>query len=131
MSFSLTKGSVAHDCQPACELHELEGSAGTTGVTKSNPSREADSPQFAGTAGHGKAVARGYHSAAAAATSGGDYGPVVGPDENSQTSHGPEAEPQTSQEKYGGKGALAAGCIPCHADATVTVRQWRLRIEIL
>jgi hypothetical protein len=95
MSFSLSKGSVSHYCQAACELHELEGASGTTGVTKSNPGIEADSPQFSGTARHGTPVARGYHSSAVGATSGGNYGPLAGPVE----------EPQTSQEKYGGKGA--------------------------
>lgn len=33
MHLSLTKGSVAHDCQPACELHHMEqgGAGGATG----------------------------------------------------------------------------------------------------
>ncbi|GAB4822834.1 hypothetical protein N2152v2_009880 [Parachlorella kessleri] len=66
IQLSLKKGSVSHDCEPACELHRLasEGTEGASGVTKGQVSRESDSPQFAGTAGQGQARARGYHTAA-------------------------------------------------------------------
>jgi len=64
MDFKLEKGQVDHDCQPACEFHSFQ--KGVTGKVNGNPGSEADSPQFAGTAGQGKAKtaasARGYHT---------------------------------------------------------------------
>lgn len=45
MRLTLKKGSVDHDCQPACELHDLEKSGPATGVASSQPSRKADMPK--------------------------------------------------------------------------------------
>jgi hypothetical protein len=60
----LKKGSVDHDCQPACELHALENDGNTTGKVKGNPGKQADSPQFAGTGGKNNGVpkSRGFHT---------------------------------------------------------------------
>lgn len=66
MDFVLEKGQVDHDCQTACELHDIENQKGIIGNIDGNPGSEADSPRFKGTAGRGKAKtaasARGFHT---------------------------------------------------------------------
>jgi putative redox protein len=66
MGFVLEKGQVDHDCKPACELHDIENKKGISGKIDGNPGSQADSPQFNGANGHGKAKsvasARGFHT---------------------------------------------------------------------
>lgn len=60
VKLALFKGEVQEDQ----EFKSLLESKDTTGKVTGDPGREADSPQFAGTGGHGAARARGYHTSA-------------------------------------------------------------------
>ncbi|PRW58590.1 short chain dehydrogenase reductase family isoform B [Chlorella sorokiniana] len=74
MQLSLQKGTVDHQCEPACALHDLEAQGGgatgkpaavqphveMAGQAKGGSRREADAPQFAGTGGQGRATARAF-----------------------------------------------------------------------
>ena len=80
MALTLKKGSVDHDCKPACELHDLEQAGPSTGTASGTPGtpsgKEGDSPKFSGTQGQGKpaavAAGRRFHSAAWARANGED-----------------------------------------------------------
>eukprot|EP00887_Chlorella_sp_A99_P007486 scaffold2.g7486.t1 len=52
LTLDLQKGSVAHDCRPACQLHDLEaaaaGGADVTGTAAQGRAPEGDAPRAAG-----------------------------------------------------------------------------------
>ena len=66
MALSLAKGSVDHQCQPACALHQLEGSGGTTGTKPERSGHDADAPRHVGGAGHASPHVRALSTSATA-----------------------------------------------------------------
>jgi uncharacterized OsmC-like protein len=64
LKVELKRGAVAHDCQPACELHDLEKQQGVTGKAEGGKeAAQADAPRAAAAGGGGGV--RGLHTAAA------------------------------------------------------------------
>lgn len=82
----LKRGAVDHDCQPACDLHDLADQKGVTGKAEGGKeAAQADAPRAAAAAGGG----RGLHTAAARMADGEDV---------ARAHLGADKEPQIQKE---------------------------------
>lgn len=119
VKLSFTKGSVDHDCPPACELHNIEKSGRTTGVVTDDPGKHADAPQpenqgKQSTEGRPK-TGQGYHTSAVLFNNGEDVarknlGEADEPQIQKQTSE--QGAPETAGGAYASRDSPRAQAAP-------------------